>query len=71
MHTRKISLGEMWKSEATGQVYIVTSFCKEVFSSYACLRNVEPQNSEGFRKAKLLKTESGETLMGFRMAEIV
>jgi len=71
MHTRKISLGEMWRNEATGQVYIVTSFCKEVFSSYACLRNVEPQNSEGFRKAKLLKTESGETLMGFRMAEIV
>ena len=71
MHTRKISLGEMWRNEATGQVYIVTSFCKEVFSSYACLRNVEQQNSEGFRKAKLLKTESGETLMGFRMAEIV
>ena len=71
MHTRKISLGEMWKSEATGQVYIVTSFCKEVISSYACLRNVEPRNSESLRKAKLLKTESGETLMGFRMAEIV
>ena len=71
MRTRKISLGEMWKSEATGQVYIVTSFCKEVFSSYACLRSVEPQNSEGFRKAKMLKTDSGETLIGFRMAEVV
>lgn len=71
MHARKISLGEMWKSEASGDVYIVTSFCKEVFSSYACLRNVEPRNSESLRKAKLLKTESGETLIGFRMAEIV
>jgi len=71
MHTRKISLGEMWRSEVSGDVYIVTSFCKEVFSSYACLRNVEPQNSESLRKVKLLKTDSGETLIGFRMAEIV
>ena len=71
MHARKISLGEMWKSEASGEIYIVTSFCKEVFSSYACLRNVEPRNSESLRKAKLLKTESGETLIGFRMAEVV
>ena len=71
MHARKISLGEMWRSEASGEVYIVTSFCKEVFSSYACLRNVEPRNSESPRKAKLLKTDSGETLIGFRMAEIV
>ena len=71
MNTRKISLGEMWKSEASGDVYIVTSFCKELFSSYACLRNVEPRNSESLRKAKMLKTESGETLIGFRMAEIV
>ncbi len=67
----KISLGEMWRSEVSGDVYIVTSFCKEVFSSYACLRNVEPRNSESLRKAKLLKTDSGETLIGFRMAEIV
>jgi hypothetical protein len=71
MHTRKISLGEMWKSEASGDVYIVTSFCKEVFSSYACLRSVEPRNSESLRKAKILKADSGETLIGFRMAEIV
>jgi len=71
MHTRKISLGEMWKSEASGEVYIVTSFCRELFSSYACLRNVEPRNSESFRKVKIFKTDSGETLIGFRMAEIV
>jgi len=69
MQTRKISLGEMWRSEASGKVYIVTSFCKEVLSSYACLRCIEP--SEGSRKAKLVKTDSGETLMGFSMAEIV
>ena len=70
MQTKKISLGEMWRSEASGEVFIVTSFCKELFSSYACLRSVEPQRSE-FRKVKMLKNDSGETLMGFRMAEIV
>lgn len=33
MQTKKISLGEMWKSEASGEVYIVTSFCKDVFAT--------------------------------------
>ena len=71
MQTKKISLAEMWRSEASGEVFIVTSFCKELFSSYACLRSVEPRRSEGFRKVKMLKNDSGETLIGFRMAEIV
>jgi len=35
------------------------------------LRSVEPRRSEGFRKVKMLKNDSGETLIGFRMAEIV
>ena len=70
MQTKKISVGEMWRSEASGEVFIVTSFCKELFSSYACLRSVEPR-SEGFRKVKMLNSDSGETLVGFRMAEIV
>ncbi len=71
MPAKKILLGEMWKSEASGEVYIVTSFCRELFSSYACLRNVDPRNAESFKKAKMLKTDSGETLIGFRMAEVV
>jgi len=71
MPARKILLGEMWKSEATGEIYIVTSFCRELFSCYACLRNVNPRNSEGLRRAKMLKTDCEETLIGFRMAEVV
>jgi hypothetical protein len=63
MPARKILLGEMWKSEANGQVYIVTSFCRELFSCYAYLRNVNSRNSEGLRKAKMLTTDSGETLI--------
>ena len=69
--TTRIALGEMWKSEETGDVYIVTSFCRELFSSYAWLRSVEPLASHGLRRAKLIKTDSGETLSGFRIAEIV
>ena len=71
MNKRKVALGEMWKSEESGQVFIVTSFCREVFSSYAWLRSVEQRDSRGARKVKLLKTDSGETLLGFRMAEMV
>jgi len=35
MHMRTVSLGEMWRSEVNGDLYIVTSFCREVLSSYA------------------------------------
>jgi hypothetical protein len=35
------------------------------------LRNVNPQNSESFRKVKMLTTDSGETLIGFKMAELI
>jgi len=63
---RTVSLGEIWKSEASGEIYIVTSFCRD--SSHAYLRCVEP-SSIGFRKAKLLETGSGETLIGFSLAE--
>ena len=62
---------EMWKSEASGEVCIVTSFSNDVFSSYACFQNVEPRKSPSLRRAKLLKTDSGETLIGFKLAEIV
>ena len=63
---RQVILGGVWKSEATGEIYIVTSFCRD--SSHAYLRRVEP-SSIGFRKAKLLETGSGETLIGFSLAE--
>jgi len=70
MQPKKISLGEMWKSEASGEVFIVTAFCREVFSSYACLRSIGTQ-VETLRKVKLLKTDLGEKLVGFRIAEMV
>jgi len=70
MQPKKISLGEMWKSETSGEVFIVTAFCREVFSSYACLRSIGSQ-AETLRKVKLLTTDLGETLVGFRIAEMV
>ena len=69
MDARRIALGAMWKSEESGDVYIVRSFCRELFSSYACLRNVESLASQGVRK--VIKTDGGEALRGFRAAEIV
>jgi hypothetical protein len=70
MQPKKISLGEMWKSETSGEVFIVTAFCREVLSSYACLRSIGSQ-AETLRKVKLLRTDLGETLVGFRIAEMV
>jgi hypothetical protein len=70
MPNKKVVLGEMWKSDSSGEVYLVTSFCKDVFWSYVYLRGVGA-SSGTFRKAKLIKTELGETLDGYRVAETI
>ena len=72
MPTKKIGLGEMWKSETSGNISIVTSFCREI-SVHRCALFAECSTTSihNVKKAKMLKTDSGETLIGFKMAEVV
>lgn len=71
MQAKNVSLGQMWKSEESGDVYMVTSLHKDLFVSYALLRSINPSNCGGLRRAKLVKTASGETIEGFCVAEMV
>lgn len=68
MNVKKVSTGQMWRNEQTGDVFVVTSLYKDVLASFATLRN--PAANEG-RRAKITKTENGECLVGFTLADLV
>jgi hypothetical protein len=71
MDINKVSVSQMWKREEGGEVYLVTSLYKDLFSSYALLRNVNQRSSEVIKRAKLVKSASGDIILGFSAAEMV
>jgi hypothetical protein len=71
MVVKKVSAGQMWKSEESGEVFMVTSLYKEVLASYALLRMVGQTGSEKKKRAKVVRTESGEGILGFSIADLV
>jgi len=40
MIVKKVSAGQMWKSEESGEIFMVTSLYREVLASYALLRTI-------------------------------
>jgi hypothetical protein len=71
MNVKKVSTGQMWRNEQTGEVFVVTSLYKDVLASFATLRKSDPAANEGNRRAKITKTEGGERLVGFTLADLV
>ncbi|MCI0627329.1 MAG: hypothetical protein L0387_37735 [Acidobacteria bacterium] len=71
MITKKVSAGQMWKSEQTGEVFVVTSLYKDVLASFAMLRAIHSGAHENNKRAKVMKADGGESLVGFTIAEQV
>jgi hypothetical protein len=71
MNIRKVAVGQMWKNEESGEVFVVTSLYKDVLASVAVLRPVNQTSNPSNKRAKVIKTENGETLVGFTTAEHV
>ena len=71
MNIKKITVGQMWKSEESGEIFVVTSLYKDVLSSVAVLRPVNKSSALGNKRAKVVKSEKGEVLLGFTTAEQV
>jgi hypothetical protein len=71
MNIKKVSVGQMWKSEESGEVFVVTSLYKDVLTSVALLRPVDQTSKPVNKRAKIIKTEDGQALMGFTTAEHV
>ena len=72
MTTKKVSAGQMWKSELTGEVFVVTSLYRDVLASFAMLRAIHSTTTENNKRAKVIRSESGgEYIVGFSIAELV
>lgn len=71
MKVKKVCTGQMWKNEESGEIFVVTSLYKDVLASYALLRTVRQDGQEGNRRAKVVRTASGEGISGFSLAELV
>jgi hypothetical protein len=71
MTTKKVSAGQMWKSEQTGEVFVVTSLYRDVLASFAMLRAIH-STGESNKRAKVIRVEGGgECIVGFSIAEQV
>jgi len=68
---KKVSTGQMWKHEESGEVYVVTSLYRDVLASYALLRTANQITSESNRRARVVRTESGEGIAGFMLADLL
>jgi hypothetical protein len=71
MNIKKITVGQMWKNQESGEVFVVTSLYKDVLTSVAVLRPVNQTDNPTNKRAKVIKTENGEQLQGFTAAEHV
>ena len=71
MTTKKVSAGQMWKSEQTGEVFVVTSLYRDVLASFAMLRAIHADGDGNNKRAKVVRIEGGEYLVGFTIAEQV
>jgi hypothetical protein len=68
---KKVSTGQMWKHQESGEVYVVTSLYRDVLASYALLRTANYTGSESNRRARVVRTETGEGISGFMLADLV
>lgn len=63
-----IQLGQMWRSDETGDMWLVTKVYPELFGSFAVLRKVGGTDAD-VRRVKVGRTDEGVTLPGFTFAQ--
>lgn len=65
-----IQLGQVWRSDADGQDYLVTKVYNEVFTQYAMLRlaGITAPDAPTVR-VKVAKTPEGATLPGYAFTQ--
>jgi hypothetical protein len=63
-----IQLGQLWRSDETGDNWLVTKVYSEVFASYAVLRKVGGTDAD-LRRVKIEKSVQAATLPGFTFTQ--
>jgi hypothetical protein len=73
MSVRALQLGQLWRRDSSGDVFLVTKLYSEVFSQIAVLRRA-PMNgtTEGETiRVKVMRNDSGATLPGYTFTQDV
>jgi hypothetical protein len=68
VRNKEIQIGQIWRSEETGDSWLVTKIYSEAFTSYAVLRKVEGRESD-LRRVRVERSDDGAVLSGFRLVE--
>lgn len=68
MPVSSIQLGQIWRSNETGDNWLVTKVYSEVFTSYAVLRKVGGTDGD-VRRVKVEKSAARATLSGFTFTQ--
>jgi hypothetical protein len=66
MSVKSIQLGQVWRNDANGQVFLVTKLYNEVFTQYAMLRHADSTAATAETvRVKVQKDANGATLPGY------
>ena len=68
MSVRKIQIGQLWKKDGTGEIYLVTRVYSEALSTVAVLRKSGAEQ-EALIRMKVERKGDGQTLHGFTPAQ--
>lgn len=68
MPVSEVKPGQFWRSNDTGENWLVTKTYSEVFTSYAVLRKVRGIETDLLR-VKVERSEEGATLPGFTFSQ--
>lgn len=70
MPVKAIQLGQIWRHDETGKLYLVTKLYREILADFAMLReaNVPPGTGDSTR-VRVTKTPAGATLEGYTFTQ--
>ncbi|HEV2175925.1 MAG TPA: hypothetical protein VGW33_01770 [Terriglobia bacterium] len=68
MAASRIQLGQVWRSDATGDDWLVTKVYSELFTSYAVLRKTAGAEAD-VRRLKVERASDGVALPGFTLIQ--
>jgi len=68
MSVRKIQIGQLWKKNGTGEIYLVTRVYSEALSTVAVLRKSGAEQ-EALIRVKVERMGDGQMLHGFTPAQ--
>lgn len=66
---KSIQLGQLWRHEESGELYLVTKLYNEVFSQFAMLRRAGAQPTAESVRVKVQKRGDGASLPGYTFAQ--